>query len=643
MLTHQPAGIAAQAFPLGTETFANRTNDNAMRKQTIKRIEHPDRILSYFKAERGLLTLVTVTGLFYNAGMIAGPIFEGKLAQCLLDIMQGKAAFSDMLRLAILYLIAIFAVQAARALKRFEVRHFANSTSRNMRHTLYNSLVHMSHRELESESLGSLMTKAISDVDACAEGMRKFTTEIFDTGVVLIVYLVMLCSYDWRLTILACIFPPFAYLFASRLKVIVTKSSAAYKKSAGALNTATMDRVGNAITYRVYGRETNRDAAYEQHLNDYEKKAVAANIWESSMQPLYNIIAMCGAVMILYFGSRNVLGYGWTVWNVGAFTTFLSCFTKLATKSSKAAKLFNAVQKASVSWKRVKPLMKEPVRDDLTLLDLSPTPVTLRAENICVSWPASHPGKNAHTVLKDLSFTVKPGEILGVTGPVACGKSSLGKALIREADFSGSLTLTEKSGTPDETVRDFRSLTNIERSTFISYMGHEPELLSTTIAENIKLGKEENIDPYLAAVCFDEEVAQMPEGKETPVGNGGVRLSGGQQARVALARTLFHGRSVLILDDPFSAVDRTTEARILKNLRLFAQDRAVILISHRLYQFPDFDHVLFLDEGTGIFSTHKDLMTENPAYAQLYREQTEGTGTDLDDTEEQSDGKEAER
>ncbi len=595
-----------------------------MKKENIKRIEHPDRILSYFQTEKHMLLLISSAGILFNAGKIAGPVFEGKMAQCLLDILQGRAAFPDMLRLVLLYLLAILAVQASRMVKRFATRHFSNDIGRSMRSALYNSLVHMSGRELEQESLGSLMTKAVSDVDACAEGMRKFTTEIFDTGVILIVYLVVLLRYDIRLTLLSCIFPPFAYLLASRLKVIVTGSSAAYKKSAGVLNNATLDRVGNALTYRVYGREENRDAAYEHHLSDYEHKAVAANIWESSMQPLYNVIAMCGAVMILFFGSRNVLGYGWTAWNIGAFTTYLSCFTNLSTKASKAAKLFNAVQKASVSWKRVRPLMKAPAADESALMRTPVEAAALKAENLCVSWPSADPAKETHTILRDISFTVRPGEILGVTGSVACGKSSLGKALIGEADWSGSVTLIRNNDSPEESGIPLQNLTAAERSSFLSYMGHEPELLSTTIAENIQLGKEGDIEPYLAAVCLDEEVRQMPEGKETPVGNGGVRLSGGQQARAALARTLYHGRSVLILDDPFSAVDRTTEERILKNLRLLAADRAVILISHRLYQFPAFDHVLFLENGTGTFSSHRELMEKNPAYAQLYREQTEG-------------------
>ena len=579
------------------------------KQRQVKNVTEPNRILSYFKLELWPLTLVTVSGIFYNGGMLAGPYFEGLLAQRLLDIINGYQDFYSMVRLAITYLVVILFVQLMRSIKRFYVRRFANNTSRNMRHMLYNSLVNMSKDELEQESLGTVMTKAIADVDTCVEGMRKFTTEVFDTGVVLVAYLSLLFFYDWRLALISCIFTPIAYFIAGRLKIRITRYNAEYKKSADALNNATMDRVSNAVTYRIYGSEPNRDIAYESHLKDYEKRAVSANIWESTMQPLYNIISMSGVVLVIYFGAKNVLGTGWASWNVAAFTTFLSAFTKMALKSSKAAKLFNSVQKAQVSWARIKPLMKEYVEPNThSSLDFS-QPAKLIVSDLSLRWPGSS------WILKDISFSAHPGQIIGVTGPIACGKSTLGKAFIGEVPYDGSIRVWE---------RELSELSDYERSRLISYMGHESELMSDSIEENVRLGEQRGITPYLQAVCFDEEVAQMPHGSATSVGSSGIRLSGGQQARTALARTLYNAQQILILDDPFAAVDRVTEKEIFGNLRRLAKDKIVILISHRLYLFPSFDKVLFIDNGACVFSTHEELMQENGAYAKLYNAQAVG-------------------
>ena len=317
-----------------------------------------DRISTYFKAEWKILVWITVSGLIYNLGLLAGPWFEGKMAGCLIDILGGSKVFSDMAVLVLVYMISITVVQSSRYLKRFYVRRFANNVNRSMKQVLFGSLIRKSRTELQEEGVGNVMTKAILDVDDCAEGMRKFTTEIFDTGVALMAYAGMLLFYDWKLALLSMIFPPISYFIAEKMKVVIQKTGAAYKKQSGVLSDATLDRASNAITYRVFGREQERKEAYEENLSAYERAAVRANIWNSSMPPIYKVVSMTGVLFILYFGGKNVLGVGWRTWDIAAFTTFISCFTKLSTKSSSAAKLFNAVHKAQVSWKRIRPLMK---------------------------------------------------------------------------------------------------------------------------------------------------------------------------------------------------------------------------------------------------------------------------------------------
>lgn len=214
-----------------------------------------DRILSYFKKEWLVLLIVTVSGLIYNIGLLAGPLFEGKMTGCLIDILNGNKQFADMLTLVLLYILITAAVQSSRYIKRFYVRRFANNVNKRMKEILYGSLVHKSRPQLHEESAGTILTKAILDVDDCVEGMRKFTTEIFDTGVAILAYACMLLFYDWKLALLCMIFPPVSYIMAEKMKFIIQTSGAKYKEQSGALSTATLDIASNAITYRVFGRE----------------------------------------------------------------------------------------------------------------------------------------------------------------------------------------------------------------------------------------------------------------------------------------------------------------------------------------------------------------------------------------------------
>ena len=170
----------------------------------------PDRIGTYFRVEWRPLAFVTISGLVYNIGLLATPWFEGRLTQCLADILGGSETAAQMAMLVLAYILVTLLVQAARFIKRFYVRRFANNINRRMKGILYANLVRQSRAALEKEGAGELMTKAISDVDDCVEGMRKFTTEVFDTGVALAGYAVMLLVYDWRLAILSLLFTPFS-------------------------------------------------------------------------------------------------------------------------------------------------------------------------------------------------------------------------------------------------------------------------------------------------------------------------------------------------------------------------------------------------------------------------------------------------
>ena len=562
--------------------------------------------MSYFKAEWLVLLIVTLSGLIYNVGLLAGPYFEGQMTGRLIDILNGKATFRDMLYLVLAYVAAIAVVQISRYAKRFYVRRFANNVNRRMKQILYGTLVRKSRAQLQEEGVGNVMTKAILDVDDCVEGMRKFTTEIFDTGVALLAYACMLLWYDWRLALLCMIFPPVSYYLAEKMKVLIQKNGAAYKEQSGRLSTATLDRASNAVTYRVFGCEKERQNAYEENLTAYEKAAVKANIWNAVLPPVYRVTAMAGVLFILYFGGRNVLGIGWTAFDIAMFATFLSCFTKLSTKASSAAKLFNAVHKAQVSWKRIRPLLKMPEESRAQ----EPAQIQkMQVEHLRFAYP------QAKEIIHDLSFTAQAGEIIGITGPVACGKSTLGKVFLCEYPYEGSIRFDGV---------ELADMDPSKRTTMVGYLGHDPELMNDTLENNVLMGDAGDAGEYLRQVCLKEEADAMEDGLQTKIGSSGVRLSGGQAQRLSLARTLCHKRPLLILDDPFSALDRKTEQEIFKNLQKEAEDRMVLLISHRLYLFPKLSKVIWMEQGNTVVGTHEELLKEVPEYRRLFEDQEGG-------------------
>ena len=568
-----------------------------MRNSPIKAIKNPDKIKNYWIKEKKSVILLTLFGILYDVGMVARPIYQGKL----IDALIAKVNFNNLIKLSLTFIFIIGMVQFFRYLKRYYVRQFANATTATMRFMIYNNILHKEEKELNDENMGSLMTKAISDVDVCVEGMRKSTTEVFDTGVLFITYLVTLLQYDVKITLYACIFIPAAVFIAEKMKKIIFKFTKAYRSQLSQVSDITYDRIDNAILYRLYGREADNRVVYEEELEDFEKKAIVANIWENAMQPIYNVIAMGGIVFVIIMAGEKVYEGSFTV---GDFSAYISIFAIMAAKASRIARLFNTIQKSSVSWKRIKSFLKEYKEIDKTRGIISKE-TKLEIENLYLKYD-----KSSDYIIKNLNFKARENNIVGITGPIGCGKSTLGRVFLGNINYEGSIKIDNK---------ELRDYSEYERSKIISYMGHDAHLISDTIYNNITMGDDGDISHVLKMVCFDEDLKSMENGIETLVGNGGVRLSGGQQARIALARTLYHKNKILILDDPFSAVDMKTEKNIIDNLRANYGDCLILLISHRLAIFKYLNQIILINEDKTLeYGNHQKLIENSKLYNQLY-------------------------
>lgn len=542
-------------------------------------------ILYYFKKEWKSLTIVTITGLIYNFGLILGPYFEGKLTQSIYDYFQQSISFQTIVKIVLLYLFSISIVQISRFYKRNYVRIFANNTNKRFKQKIYQNILYAPRLQIKQEQTGALLTKAVIDADDCSEGIRKFTTELFDTCIALIAYLCMLFHYDIKITLLCIVCIPVSYLLAEKMKTLVQRTSEKQKQITAALNETTLDLTSSAMMYRIYGCEENRMHSYKNTLQKYETASIKANIPFMAFPPLYFVITLLGLFPILYSGCHYVIQ---GTWNIAIFTTYVACFLKLATKSSKSAKLFNAVHKAQISWKRLSPYLLDP---DTSIPSPSIIP-SLTVKDLSFHYP------NANDLFKHISFTLQKGEILGVCGKIASGKSTFGKVFLQEMPYEGFISIEKQN---------------------VTYLGHDLQLLNDTIEHNITLGKDIDILPYLKLVCIDQEVEQMEQGIHTKLGNGGILLSKGQAQRIALARTLVHASSLIILDDPFSALDIKTEQQVFHNIQSYCKDKMIILISHRLSIFQYATKVLLLEDTRATLSTHADLCQTSSTYKTLLR------------------------
>lgn len=555
----------------------------------------PDTISYYLKKNYKVLILVAISGILYDIGFLFIPIYEGRFAEALLEIHKEGAPYSLMLHTVLTYLLIILVVQGSRAVKRLTVRILGNDINKEMRLIVFSGLLTSKRDELLKAGAGDGITKAISDVDNVSEGIRKVTTEIFDTGIYLGSYAILLLVYDWRISLIFLIFPPLSYWISNTMKKKINRCVTEKRALKAKINERSIERIHNATTLRINSAEENAEKRFESLLSEYERKSRKAESMIASLPPLYQIVCLLGLIFVLYFGARNVLGLGWKPWTIATFTAYISAATRLASKSSKASKLFNSIEKARVSWNGIKPLLKDvefPSEAEAQNPDIE-------VRNMSFSYKSSKP------LFSDISFSAHKGEVIGITGSVACGKTTLSRLLLGELPYIGSIKLAGK---------EIRDMNESEINSQITYLGHNLELFSLTAEENILLGKDGDAEEYLKFAALNNELK-----KADYIGEGGQILSGGQKERVALARTFAHIKSIVMLDDPFAALDKQTELEVFENLKEKCKNSILIIFSHRLDIFPSMDKVIVIEDGSIEEGRHDELLASSEYYNELYR------------------------
>jgi len=578
-----------------------------MAKPLYQKIKDPNRLTSYWVAQIPLCIAIGITGFIYNFGMLASPYFEGRIV----DSIESKTPLQNVMILTGIFIGTIAVVLIARALKRYTVRRFANNTTVAMRSLLGNALLHRSLASGEDSSIGSTLSKVISDVEAVVEGMRKLTTEVFDTLVMLLFYIAFLFLYDVEMTLYVLIPVALAILVAFLMRKAIFHTSSDARKANSSMAGMTYDLFDNAMNYRIYGRDQKHLEQYDGLLKDYEKKTVKASALTDIMIPLANVIALLGLIPIFIIAPQRIAanaslsapipGLMNAQWSLGAFTTYLTTFILMASKASHTAKLFGSIEKGLASWKRVKPLIA-------SYQGYAPEVEVAETKRMVIrDFSLEIDGK---TLLSHFNYEAHQGQIIGITGPIASGKSAFAKTFFQLLPYSGSLSVFGKE------VRDYRSE---EIAGTFTLMPHHNELFTDTIKNNIALGEEQDVMPYLRDVSFSKDLEMMSEKENTLVGNEGFKLSGGQQERLALARSLYHRKRLLILDDPFASVDPTTEKEILVHLREDCGDSLVLLISHRLTSFKDLDGIIVLHgDGEAEVGKEEELLQKSDLYQTLF-------------------------
>ncbi len=572
--------------------------------------KNPHKLTSYVFKYPKQFTFQAIAGIAFNTFIVLSPIMIGRTIDAAKNLHDGTGTIHYFLLQLFLYFGVTVFFQVARYFKRWFMRDLTNKIACDMRSGLLSSAFDKTMFQLEQEKIGDLISRTIGDVEQVIRFMRVIIVEMWDTWLLMISYFVACCFYDVKITLLATIPIPIVILIAESMRhplYHLTKSS----RQLDSKISVHLQRTLNGISIlRLFGRENDESEKLKKLTLQQMKLSVKVTVLQNALVPIYFFIATTGLLVIIGFGGDLVKNHKWTI---GMFTAYINMFIGMTQRTNTIAKTFNGWHGAKASWNRILEKMNNNGNNnEKEVAMVAPNNKNLTIQNMSFQFPTGN-----SDVIQNISYEIPFGKIICITGSVGSGKSALASALSGMYPYAGSIKIGDT---------ELSTLGNA-RPKIISYMDENHFLFKGEIGYNITFNHDlteeetEKLSYSLHMSGLAEDVPRFPEGLKTIVGERGTRVSGGQRQRVALSRAFYSNADILILDDPFSAVDIATESRIIERLKE-ANEGTIIIFSHRLAAFSMADDILVLDKGKIVQQgKHEDLLQQAGIYKSIYSAQ----------------------
>ena len=500
------------------------------------------------------------------------------------------------------------AIVFGRFLWRVSIFGAAIRVETNLRDEMFDHAKNLSREYYQQNKVGNLMSLFTNDLDTVQECYGWGFMQFFDALILGTMSMAKMWQMNHMLAVLSLI--PMALLFvcASIVGRVMTKKWDYRQECFSRLSDFSQESFSGIAVIKAFVKETLELLSFKK-LND-ENEAANIDFTKTSVLMRIMVGSFVESVMCIIIGYGGYLVYKGT-FNAGQLMEFIGYFTAIVWPIMAVSDLIDMTSRGKASLKRISELLdaEVTVKDRPGVGELKDVKGGIEFRDLTFRYPDGELDELHH-----VSFTIRPGESVGLVGKTGAGKTTLVDLILRTYNV------------PDGTIfidgQDVNSVSIHSVRENCAYVPQDNFLFSDTIARNIAFGNSQ-VDMGMvrhAAVLadVDENISQFQQGYETVLGERGVTVSGGQKQRISIARALMKDAPILILDDSVSAVDTKTERAILDNLKQTRQGKTTILIAHRISTIEQMDKVLFIDGGTVAgFGTHESLYAQNAAYRKM--------------------------